>query len=389
MKKLLKALVCVATIVSLQSFAIAQKGYSITDNDQDVAPFLDQQFYSIDLATGLGTLLDPVRTGPGAAGHIQREYEGFASIGSTLYAVPEFATLAGEFNLCNTGSDPVSGLSVDLRTFRTDRDPATGGGLAYPLANGITTHIGPQIGETCIDFGTESALGYNAVDGYFYSIASDDLIVPGTPPLGPNAVRSRLYRISPTTGLAVRIIPTSRIGAIDSEQGIILTPGSALPPDGSNVPYLDGMTCLANSNCYATEARFNRVVPANSATAQGSFYRVFTTGGNAGTATFIKVLFPGGLNSVANTPFTGGVAQDTGLANLGNTIYLLLERRRVFTTSVAAAGAVNPTVWNQPGLGQNEFTTPGCLSIATLGQCRDFEGFDIPANSTGLSIGSR
>src|SRR5215510_7690912 len=56
--------------------------------------------------------------------------------------------------------------------------------------------VGPQIGETCIAFGTESALGYNQIDGYLYSIASDDLIAL------PN-VRSRLYKIDPTTGLAV------------------------------------------------------------------------------------------------------------------------------------------------------------------------------------------
>src|SRR5262249_48664291 len=154
--------------------------------------------------------------------------------------------------------------------------------------------------------------------------------------------------VSPSTGLAARIIPTSRQASPDAEQGIILTPGSTPPPDGSNVPYLDGMTCLANGNCYASEARFNKVNAAVANSAQGSLYRVFTTGANAGTATFIKVLFPNGIDNAANLPFTSGVAQDTGLANLGNTLYVLLERRRVFTTTVAAASPVSPTVWNIP-----------------------------------------
>jgi len=396
MKKLFKVLVSIATIVSLQSFAMAQKMYSITDNDQD-ATGLDQQYYVIDLATGQGTLLDPLRIG---GAHIQREYEGLASIGSTVYGIPEFATLAGQSNLCNTGSDPISGLSVDLRTFRTDRDPASGGSLTYPLASGLSSHIGPQIGEACIDFGTESALGYNQIDGYFYSIASDDLIVPGAGGKSALAVRSRLYRVSPSTGLAVRIIPTSRQASPDEEQGIILTTGSVAPPDGSNVPYLDGMTCLANGNCYATEARFNRVTAGVGDTARGSLYRVFTTGANAGTATFIKVLFPEGMNSASATScfgaaggcvaVTSGVAQDTGLANFGNTLYVLLERRRVFTTTVTAASPVTPTNWNIAGLGQNEFTTPGCLSTGVLsGGCRDFEGADIPANPAGVSLGIR
>src|SRR5262245_50833252 len=98
MKKLCKALIAIITIVSIQSLAMAQKAYSITDNDQD-ATGLDQQYYSIDLATGQGTLLDAVRIGAGPGGHIQREYEGLASIGSTVYGIPEFATLAGQANL--------------------------------------------------------------------------------------------------------------------------------------------------------------------------------------------------------------------------------------------------------------------------------------------------
>src|SRR5262245_19774149 len=145
MRQLSKILACLVAIGSLQSAMFGQIAYSITDNNRDVTN-LDQQYYQFDLSTGQGTLLaNLVVNGQ----QVRREYEGIASIGSSLYAVSEFDT-----EVCNTGSDPLTGLASDLRTFRT---PGT-----YPLANGVANPIGPQIGETCFPSGyTEAAAAYN------------------------------------------------------------------------------------------------------------------------------------------------------------------------------------------------------------------------------------
>src|SRR5215813_13148179 len=240
-----RALLAIAVIVSLQSLVFGQtNGYSGTDNDQDVTN-RPQQFYKINIVTGetkyLGDYLVDRNNDnafnesltPGTGERVQREYEGMASIDGVLYAVPEFANLQGVGQLCNTGQDPVTGLSVDLRIFRyngpqqivptsANRLPQpvellTPGGA--PLENSGSI-IGPQIGETCIAFGTESALGYNAQDGYLYSIASDDLI-----PL-PN-IRSRIYRIDPTTGLAIASADVTNPAFVSGQ------------PNGDLNPYLD------------------------------------------------------------------------------------------------------------------------------------------------------
>src|SRR5262245_62849538 len=157
----------------------------------------------------------------------------------------------------NTGNDPITGVSVDLRIFRYNgpqqtvptsvnrlpapvelKDAAGADMLNTGTGGQASTVIGPQIGETCIAFGTESALGYNAQDGYLYSIASDDLI-----PL-PN-VRSRIYKIDPTTGLAV------------ASADITNPAFAAGQPNGDLNPYLDGMTILPNGTAYGPEVRFD------------------------------------------------------------------------------------------------------------------------------------
>ena len=109
---------------------------------------LAQQYYSFDLATGQGTLIQQSRRTFAA------NMKDLLRVGSLLVRISEFDT-----ELCNTGSDPVTGLSSDVRIF-------------------TATGIGPQIGETCIDFGGEAAAAYNPLDGFIYSIASDDLL-PG------------------------------------------------------------------------------------------------------------------------------------------------------------------------------------------------------------------
>lgn len=338
MRKIYQALIGIIAIIAFQSSGLAQIGYSLTDNNRDVTN-LNQQYYQFDLSSGQGTLIaDLVVNGA----QIRREYEGLASSGSVLFGVAEFDT-----EVCNTGSDPITGLASDLRLFRV---PGT-----YPLANGVQSAIGPQIGETCFPSGfTEAAAGYNPVDGFIYAIASDDLL-PATAP------RSRLYRISPTTGLATQVGPAA---------GITLTAGSG----GDQNPYFDGLTVLPDGRAFGTEARFtnNPTQSADPAVADnGGLYRIFLTGPNAGRATFVKYL----LNADVN--------RDTGLANTQNgTIYLLLEDGRVWTTGADAASPVTPAVFplGNPA-GSNTLSTPGCLRpIAFPGQfCGDLEGFDIPA----------
>lgn len=333
MRNLFKAILAVAAIVSLNAAAFGQIGYSITDNNRDVTN-LPQQYYQFDLATGQGTLISNLTLNGQT---IRREYEGLASIGSVLYGVAEFDT-----ELCNTGSDPVTGLASDLRIFRT---PGT-----YPQANGVSGPIGPQIGETCFPSGfTEAAAAYNATDGWIYAIASDDT-------LPANAPRSRLFRISPTTGLA------TQIGSGATAAGLIKTADSQ---GGDENPYFDGLAVTADGRIFASENRFN-----NNAGANGAIYQLFATGANAGRARFITNTLPTDVN------------RDTGLAAFGNTLYLLLEDGRVYTITdltPGPAGTAKATALVFP-LGNpansNTLSTPGCLSTGAF--CGDLEGFDIP-----------
>ncbi|MCY7374992.1 MAG: hypothetical protein LH472_03355 [Pyrinomonadaceae bacterium] len=334
MKNLFKMLLCIVALISMQSFASAQIAYSITDNNRDVSG-LQQQYYQFDLSSGQGTFISNLTIGGQT---IRREYEGLASSGSVTFGVAEFDT-----ELCNTGSDPIIGLSSDVRIFR----PAG----TYPLANGVASPIGPQIGETCFPAGfTEAAAGYNQLDGFIYAIASDDL-------LPANAPRSRIFRVSPTTGLA------TQIGAA---AGITLTAGSG----GDENPYFDGLTVLPNGQAFGTEARFTNN-PTQSTDPNvadnGGLYRIFLTGPNAGRATFVKYL----LNTDAN--------RDTGLANTQDgVLYLLLEDARVWTTTAESGTAVTPAVFSAGNpAGSNTLSTPGCLRTTPF--CGDFEGFDIPA----------
>lgn len=345
MKNLFKVLFCIVAIVSMQSIVSAQIAYSITDNNRD-ATNLQQQYYQFDLSTGQGTLISDLTINGQT---IRREYEGLAGIGSTLYGIAEFDT-----ELCNTGSDPITGLAADLRIFRANG--------TYPLPNGVRSAIGPQIGELCTPAGfTEAAAAYNPIDGFIYGIAADDTLPASAP-------RSRIYRISPTTGLS------TQIGSGPTANGIILTAGSG----GDENPYFDGLAILPDGRAYGSEARFTNN-PTQSTDPNvadnGGLYRIFLTGPNAGRATFTKYLFATDVN------------RDTGLANLGNTIYVLLEDARIWTTTADAGVATPavPAVFSASG-GTNTLITPGCLRpISFPGQfCGDFEGFDIPNNGLGL-----
>lgn len=334
MKLVSRLFLCIAVIISMQNLVLAQIAYSITDNNRD-ATGLQQQYYQFDLSTGQGTLLGELSVGGQT---IRREYEGLASSGSVLFGIAEFDT-----ELCNTGSDPITGLSADVRIFRT--------GGTYPLANGIASPIGPQIGETCFPAGfTEAAAGYNQVDGFIYAIASDDTLPSSAP-------RSRIFRVSPTTGLATQI---------GDPAGITLTTGSG----GDQNPYFDGLTVLPDGRAFGTEARFTNNPTQSSdpnVADNGGLYRIFLTGPNAGRATFVKYLLPTDVN------------RDTGLANTqSGVLYLLLEDGRVYTTTAEAATAVTPAVFSAGNpAGSNTLSTPGCLRTTPF--CGDFEGFDIPA----------
>lgn len=334
MKNLFKVFLCIVTIVTMQSVVSAQIGYSVTDNNRDVTG-LAQQFYSFDLTSGQGTLITNLVVN---GQQIRREYEGFASSGSVLFGVAEFDT-----ELCNTGSDPITGLSSDVRIFRTAG--------TYPQPNGIQNAIGPQIGETCFPAGfTESAAGYNQVDGFIYAIASDDTL-PTTAP------RSRLFRISPTTGFATQVGPAA---------GITLTAGSG----GDQNPYFDGFTVLPDGRAFGTEARFTNnptQSPDDTVGDNGGLYRIFLTGPNAGLSTFVKYMLPFDAN------------RDTGLANTQDgRLYFLLEDGRVYTTTAEPGTPVVPSVFpaGNPA-GSNTLSTPGCLRPTPF--CGDFEAFDIPS----------
>ena len=340
MKDLFRIIICIVAIVSMQSTVSAQIGYSISDNNRD-ATNLQQQYYQFDLSTGQGTLISNLTLNGQT---IRREYEGLAGIGSVMLGVSEFDT-----ELCNTGSDPITGLSSDVRLFRANG--------TYPMPNGVQNAIGPQIGETCFPAGfTEAAAAYNPIDGFVYAIASDDLLPVSAP-------RSRIFRVSPTTGLATQI---------GDAAGITLSAGSG----GDQNTYFDGLAILPDGRAYGTEARFTNN-PTQSTDANvadnGGMYRIFLTGPNAGRATFVKYLFPTDVN------------RDTGAANLGNTIYVLLEDARVWTTTAEPGTPVTPAVFSASG-GTNTLVTPGCLRpISFPGQfCGDFEGFDIPNNGLGL-----
>lgn len=339
MKQVYTAILCLAAVLFTQTAAFGQIGYSITDNNRDVTN-LDQQYYQFDLATGQGTLIaNLVVNGQ----QIRREYEGLGGVGSALYGMTEFDT-----ELCNTGSDPITGLSADVRIFRANG--------TYPLANGVASAIGPQVGEMCIPSGfTEGAGAYDATSGNLFYIASDDTLPASAP-------RSKLYRVSPTTGLATQVGPAA---------GITLTAGSG----GDQNPYFDGLAILPDGRAFASEARFtNNPVQTPGVADNGGLYRVFLTGPSVGRATFVKYLLDLDVN------------RDTGLANNGFTLYLLLEDGRVYTTDSTAAGIVNTPVFPSGNpAGSNTLSTPGCLRpIAFPGQfCGDLEGFDIPNNGNG------
>lgn len=372
MKNAIRIFGCMLVLASLQSTIFGQNfAYSITDNNQD-ATLRRQQMYRINVVNGETTYLGDMVSSTGQ--RVIREYEGIASIGSSVYGIAEFAGLTGGGVDCNLGDDPITGLSSDLRLLRVGQqqtvpDAANPTPAAIVGPNGLNTVLGPQIGETCInatDAGTEAAMGYNALDGFFYSISSDDLFAA-------TGTRSRLYRVSPSTGLATFVGNVSNPGFVAGQ------------PTGDEFPYLDGMTIFPSGAAYATEARFSLDTnPADADTRDfGAIYTINLTNGQAG---LLKYLFPTDLNV------------DTGLANRGsNQLFILNERGIVYSTTTAAGSAVSAgTAMRTTGAttgaggGAAGLRIQGCRgAIAgaanefeplapTVGACRDFEGFDIP-----------
>lgn len=333
MKNVTKFFLCLVALASLQIATMGQSsiGYTIADNNSDDPPFNEQQLYSFDVNTGVGTLITGLggQGAPEGTGGLKREYEGMASIGSKLYGVSQ--PLAGTF--CNNNNDPILGLNSELREFRVAG--------TYPLVNGVQNAIGPQIGETCADFGEEDGAAYDPVGGFIWAVFSDDLL-PATAP------RSRLYRISPTTGLATQIGPAAGMSEVNP----------ALP--GDDFPYIDGLAILPNGNAFGVDLRFtNNPVQdpdnTNGVRDNNGLYRIFLSGANAGRATFIKYLNRTDIN------------RDAGAANIGLTVYILAEDGRVFNTLTDAVSPTNGPV---------TLNLPGCLGNGTF--CGDLEGFDIP-----------
>lgn len=399
MKNFVKVLACIVAIIGLQSVASAQNfAYSITDNNQDASGRF-QQLYRINVTNGETTYIGDLRVGAAGTTRIIREYEGLASIGGVVYGISEYAGLTSSGVDCNTGDDPVTGLSSDLRTFRNFLPVKTQAGGVTPqtvpdpgtptpapvqsLVNGINNVVGPQIGETCIngpnatinpDGGTEAGTGYNALDGNIYTISSDDNFAA-------TGIRSRLYRVSPTSGLATFVAN--------------ITNPDFLADGGDEFPYLDGMSIFPSGVAFASEARFsidpNAADPDNRDA--GGLYIIELTNGDAD---FCKYLFPTDLNV------------DTGLAHRGsNQLFVLNERGIVYQTTTACIG--NPSfptgspvspgtamrttgATSGAGGGAAGLRIAGCRGAVTttpefepagpsVGGCRDFEGFDIPVPS--------
>jgi hypothetical protein len=404
MKSILRIMTAIVLIASIQMVGFAQSliGYSVTDNNNDVTN-RPQQFYSINVGSGATTYLGDLvqdRNGDGIIDQsvqliggekVNREYEGLASIGSVIYGISEFAGLDLTGNNCGATEDPISGLSSDLRIFRVGPIQTTPSGLnpnpaPVPLvaanANGINSILGPQIGQTCInqsDGGTEAALGYSQIDGFLYSISSEDtrLRDAGT---GLMPIRSNLYRVSPTNGLAtfVAAIENANLAAIDPEGN---------PTFGDPRPYLDGLTILPGGQAFATAFRFSTRVPADAdplADDAGGLYQINLV---TGVATFCRFLVPAPL----------GV--DSGLAHRSGTLFLLNERGIIYSSNAVCAGGSAFTVGTTMGTttadvnfgaggGAATKRIAGCRGAAatafeagipaTAGACRDFEGFDIP-----------
>lgn len=371
MKNAIRIFGCMLVLASLQSTIFGQNfAYSITDNNQD-ASSRRQQMYRINVVNGETTYLGDMISSTGQ--RIVREYEGIASIGSSVYGIAEYAGLTGGGVDCNLGDDPITGLSSDLRLLRvgpgqTVPDAGNPTPVQVVGTNGLNTVLGPQIGETCInlaDGGTEAAMGYNALDGFFYSISSDDLFAA-------TGTRSRLYRVSPSTGLATLIGPVSNPGFV------------AGSPTGDEFPYLDGMTIFPSGAAYATEARFSLDTNPGDADTR-DFGAIYTINLTNGQSALLKYLFPTDLNV------------DTGLANRGsNQLFVLNERGIVYSTttsatSVVSVGTAMRTTGATTGAGGGAagLRIAGCRGavVATpefepaapsVGGCRDFEGFDIP-----------
>ncbi len=389
----------IVLIASIQMVGFAQGsniGYSAVDNNND-ATNRPQQFYSINVINGATTYLGDLvqdRNGDGVIDQsvqlvggekVNREYEGMASIGSVIYGISEFAGLNLVGNNCGATEDPISGLSSDLRTFRigpiqTTPSAANSNPAPVPLvpanANGINSILGPQIGQTCIndtDGGTEAALGYSQIDGFLYSISSEDQrLLP--------AVRSNLYRISPTTGLASFVAPIENANLISTDP-------IGNPTFGDPRPYLDGLTILPGGQAFATAFRFSASNPVNAdplADDAGGLYQLNLA---TGVATFCRFLVPAPL----------GV--DSGLAHRGGTLFLLNERGIIYSSNAVCAGGTPFTVGLTMGTttaatnfgaggGAATKRIAGCRGAsaiafedgiaATAGACRDFEGFDIP-----------
>lgn len=371
MKNTFRVLTCMIAMLSLGSAIFGQNfAYSVTDNNQD-ASSRRQQFYRINVSNGETTYLGDMVSSTGQ--RVVREYEGIASIGSTLYGISEFAGATGGGVDCNLGDDPITGLSSDLRVLRVgpvQTVPSPGNPTPAQVSgpNGLNTVLGPQIGETCInlaDGGTEAGSGYNVLDGFIYHISSDDNF-PAT------GIRSRLYRVSPSTGFATFIANITNPGFIAGQ------------PTGDEFPYLDGFTVFPSGVAYATEARFsidpNAADPDNRDA--GGLYLINLTNGNA---SLVKHLFPTDLNI------------DTGLASRGsNSLFILNERGIIYQTTTASGTAVSSgTAMRTTGAtsgaggGAAGLRIAGCRGAVTttaefepagpsVGGCRDFEGFDIP-----------
>lgn len=388
MKNIARALVCLMVIASLQIAGLAQTtGYSIVDNNQD-ATQRNQQLYRINTSNGETNYIGDLVIG---GQRVQREYEGLASIGATLYGISEFGDLTGGGVLCNTGDNPITGLSTDLRTFRvgpqqTVPTPATPSPAPVALPSGLNTVVGPQIGETCMAFGSESGMGYNATDGYLYSVSSDDLIAN-------TLVRTQVNKISPSTGL--NVASCNVVGA-----------GAGADP----FPYLDGAS-FVGANMFGADARFtNNPVQTAGVRDNGGLYQIDISSlapfsvSNLGPASGPQVV---GQNPTTNLTCSATLVKylfdtdlnfDTGLATRGATLVILRENGGLFTTNTLPGGAVSPQInlrttgaTSGAGGGAAGQRIEGCRgaitgvanefepAAPTVGGCRDFEGLDIPA----------
>jgi hypothetical protein len=165
-----------AFVVAAQSVTFAQNGFTINDRDGGLPQICFRVNVNSGAATVVGNLVDNI-TGLDAVA----EYEGLASIGSTLYGVSEY--------------DPALPTPIERANLALISPVPASTSAGGQCRRSIVGQSGDGAANTL--FGTEAGAAWNVGTGFIYNLYGDDLTV------GPRGEIMRLYTVSPTTGKAV------------------------------------------------------------------------------------------------------------------------------------------------------------------------------------------